>query len=275
MIETNAVVQFYQTYDEDSRMARNPLEYIRCKEILSRHLSRDAMTILDVGGATGAFSFWLAGLGHRVTLIDLTSKHIELALQHERENGIKLASAVVGDARRLPCQNDTFDLVLLMGPLYHLHAREDRLQCLREAYRVLKPGGRVICEAISRFASMIDGFFRDLVLDPDFIDIMNRDIATGVHQDTSGSRKYFTDAYLHLPQELPDEIVQSGFLFEDFLTVTSFGHIIPDVEDRMKDEKYLELLLSTMRKVEREPSLMGVSSHFMAIGKKELSTVLH
>jgi ubiquinone/menaquinone biosynthesis C-methylase UbiE len=214
-------------------MSRNPLEYIRCKEIISRYLSRDNLKIADIGGATGAFSFWLAEKGHKVSLLDFVPKHIEIAQKNEKEKGIKLSSIMIGDARELPYQNESFDVVLLMGPLYHLIEKPDRLKALQEAYRVLTPNGYILCEVISRFASMVDGFQYDLVNDPDFVDIMIRDINTGIHKDTSKQKNYFTDSYFHYPNEVSSEIEEAKFKFKELVAVTSFGCTIPNIDEKI------------------------------------------
>lgn len=262
------IISFYHNYNEDYRMNANPLEFLRCKDIISRYLVSDNMSIADIGGATGAFSFWLAGQGHRVSLLDLVDRHIEIAKQHENDNGISLASAIVGDARKLPFESNSFDLVLLMGPLYHLQDKSDRLKSLEEAYRVLKPNGRLVCEVISRYASMFDGYIFGLVEDPEFIPILQRDIKTGCHQDTSSSKRYFTDGYFHHPEELVSELKKSNFEFEDIIAVTSFANAIQNIKSKMEDVNYLNTLLETIKLVEKEPSLMGISSHYIGIGKK-------
>ncbi|MGE5496067.1 MAG: class I SAM-dependent methyltransferase [Burkholderiales bacterium] len=268
MEDTKNVIKYYQNCDEESRMSQNPLEYIRCKEIISRFLTKNNMSILDIGGATGAFSFWLAEQGHDVSLIDFVPKHIDIARKHEQEKGIKLASIILGDARELPYKDNSFDLVLIMGPLYHLTESPERLKSLREAYRVLLPQGKVICEFISRFASMIDGFQSGLINDPDFIEIMHRDIKTGIHRDTSKAKNYFTNAYFHHADEISCEIEESGFIFEELIAVTSFGWMLPDIGNKIKDNNYRSVLLDTIKLVEKEKSLMGISSHCIGIGKK-------
>lgn len=262
------VMDFYDDFDEDNRMKENPLEYIRCKDIISRYLSKESMSILDIGGATGVFSFWLSEQGHNVTLIDFVPKHIEIAKKREIDEGIKLAAVSVGDARNLPFESGSFDLVLLMGPLYHLVDKNERLKSLQEAFRVLKPKGRVIGEVISRFASLFDGFLYGLVDDPDFVTIMQRDIKTGFHRDSSECKKYFTDAYFHRSEELSQEMSEVGFYFEELIAVTSFGNAIPDIDNKIKDDRYLNILLDTIKQVEKEPMLYGISSHFVGIGKK-------
>lgn len=265
----NTIIDYYQGYNEDDRMKDNPLEYIRCKEIISRYLLSDNMSILDIGGATGAFSFWLAQLGHKVSLIDFTPKHIELANFHQQKLGLSLESLKVGDARELPYFDSSFDVVLLMGPLYHLVDRTDRIKAISEAYRVLKPNGIIICEVISRYASMVDGFNYGLINDSEFVIIMDKDIKTGVHEDTSQSKHYFTNAYFHHADEVSAELEESGFYFKDLIAVTSFASTIHDLDTKIKDEQYLNILLSTIRSVEKEKSLMGISSHYMGIGLKQ------
>jgi ubiquinone/menaquinone biosynthesis C-methylase UbiE len=267
-INENDIIDFYQKYDEDNRMLRKPLEYMRCKEIISRYLMNATMDILDIGGGTGAFSFWLSEQGHRVCLIDFVPKHINIAKRHEIEKKTQLVSADVGDARKLPFNDGSFDLVLLMGPLYHLTDRDDRMQAIREAYRVLKAGGILVGEVISRFASLIDGFNGELINDSEFIPIMREDIRTGHHIDTSTSKNYFTNTYFHHPDELPKEIGEAGFIFEKQIAVTSFGFTIPNIESKLRDVEFQHILLDTIRAVECEKSLMGISSHFIGIGRK-------
>src|SRR5207248_1072154 len=113
-------------------------------------------------------------------------------------------TAAVGDARRLDAQESAYDAVLLMGPLYHLVERSDRLQALREAMRVVRPGGRVIDVAISRFASLLDGLRNGWLADPVFRGIVEEDLRTGQHRNPQPELRpeWFTTAYFHRPDDL-------------------------------------------------------------------------
>jgi Methylase involved in ubiquinone/menaquinone biosynthesis len=155
------------------------------------------MRILDIGGAAGIYSFWLAESGHSVNLIDLTPKHIEQANEIQKRNANKLESITLGDACNLPFADNSFDLVLLMGPLYHLQNKTERISALRESYRVLKDNGTCICAAISRYASMFDGYIRSMIKDSVFYEIMEQDIKTGMHMNPGNNPSYFTNAYFH------------------------------------------------------------------------------
>ena len=266
MDNTSKIKSYYQnSYDENGRMERNPLEFIRCKEIISRYLSGAPMEIADIGGATGVFSYWLASLGHNVHLLDFTPSHIEQARQYGKKHGISLAGYHCGDARRLPYDDNCFDMVLEMGPLYHLQDKNDRLLCLAEAKRVLKPGGALLCEAISRYAALFDGFGHLNINDEKFIGILDGGLTTGKH--SPGETLYFTSAYFHRPCELENELTTSGFGDIDIIAVEGFARAI-NVDEFLQNEERLNLLLEYIRKIERVPELMGMSDHFFAVTRK-------
>jgi ubiquinone/menaquinone biosynthesis C-methylase UbiE len=262
------IKDFYEKSDEHGRMGRNPLEFIRCKEIISRYLPAHPARLLDLGGASGAFSFWIAGLGHSVDLVDFTPKHIDMARRIDSASRPKLRSASVGDARSLGFADATFDIVLMMGPLYHLIERSDRIRALREARRVLREGGILVCEAISRYASAMDGFIQGFADDPDFFRILTRDLETGYHKDTSKAQRYFTDSYFHHPQELVDEIGEAGLRHMDMIAVEGFGHLVPNLDEKLQDAAFRENLAATLRLIEKQKDIMGMSNHFMGIGKR-------
>ncbi len=138
------------------------LELVRTQELLSRYLPPPPATIFDVGGGTGIYAFWLAQQGYEVHLIDAVPLHIEQARRSsESEPSRTLASMAVGDARQLNREVESVDVVLLLGPLYHLTARSDRIGALREAHRILRDGGIIFAAGISRFASTLDDCFGD------------------------------------------------------------------------------------------------------------------
>jgi len=257
---------FYQNrYDENNRMSRQPLEYLRCKEIISRYLGDTLLKIADIGGATGAFSYWLAELGYTVSLLDYTPKHIEQAKENGKSLGITLHSCDCGDAKILPYADGEFDLALVMGPLYHMQKAEDRLQALREAYRVLKPGGTVICESISRYVNIIEGFQSGLVNDAKFKEILNENLTTGTHNP--GDTPFFTTAFFHTPELLKNELEQAEFIVLDLVAVEGFAYIL-DSAEWLNDENKKEMLLEYIRKTERIPEMLGMAAHHMIIGKK-------
>jgi len=264
------IASFYGQISEESRLATGPsqLEFERTKELIARYLPASPATVLAIGGAAGAYSFWLADKGHNVHLVDALDRHIAQARRRSQTSGISLASCQVGDARQLPHSADVADAVLLMGPMYHLTEATDRQRALDEVHRVLKPGGIVFVAAISRFASALDGLARDLFADPAFTRIVQNDLESGVHENSTANLDYFTTAYFHRPDEIRDELVAAAFRHEGTFGLEGPGWILSDFNKRWNDPRTREDLLRVARDLEQEPSMIGVSAHLLAVGAK-------
>lgn len=262
------IIGHYSRGSEEKRLDGISLEKIRTQEIIIRHIPGPPAKVLDIGGANGVYSFWLSQKGYEVHLMDIIPLHIEQANKYSESSGILLSSATVGDARELPYSYNSFDIVLMMGPLYHLIDKGERLKALEEAKRVLKPEGIIICAAISRFASMLDGYHYNLVSDPQFAKMMNQDIINGQHRNETNNDGYFTTAFFHHPEELKEEIKDAGFDLVGLFAVEGFARHIPNVVKKCEDEHYLKMLLDTLQKVECDASILGVSCHLIGVGKK-------
>jgi ubiquinone/menaquinone biosynthesis C-methylase UbiE len=265
------IVSHYSEVDESSRLRTGwfKLEHARTQELILRHLPPAPATIIDAGGGAGAYACWLAQRGHQVDLIDSVPKHVEQAraasaLQPQHP----LASAEVGDARCLVHADESADAVLLLGPLYHLVEREDRLVCLREAHRVLRSGGRLWAAGISRFASLLDSLSSGFFDDPTFAPILARDLEEGQHRNPTDNPIYFTDAFFHRPGELSRDLLAAGFQVQEIVAIEGPGWLARDFDRLWNDPSQRERLLAAVRKVEREPSILGVSAHIMAVGRK-------
>jgi ubiquinone/menaquinone biosynthesis C-methylase UbiE len=266
------ILAYYNLGDEPERLHRgfSQLEALRTKEIILRFIEREGLKILDIGGGAGYYSQWLAELGHQVELVDPIALHIEKARERSKKSSKPLHSISLGEARQLKFESDYFDMVLMLGPLYHLTERRDRLDALYEAERVLDDHGVIVCGAISRFASTFDGFFRDFIVDPAFITIMDRDLLDGQHRNPTGRAEYFTTAFFHHPEDLREEVRQGGFRLEALLSVEGFGWLMPDFEKKWENEKFRGILLEKIRTVEADPSIMGIAAHMIAVGRKIL-----
>ncbi|MGA2856467.1 MAG: methyltransferase domain-containing protein [Candidatus Sulfotelmatobacter sp.] len=268
---TREILGFYTAADEASRLRTGwfQLEQARTEDLILRHLPPPPATIVDAGGGAGAYACWLAARGYQVHLIDPVPKHVEQArAASNQQPEHPLASAEVDDARHLPRGDASADAVLLFGPLYHLVEKEDRLACLREARRVLRPGGFVWGAAISRFASLLDSLSHGFFDDPAFAPVVARDLEDGQHRNPTGNPLYFTDAYLHRPGELSREFLAAGFQIVELAAIEGPGWIARDFDRLWNDPAQRERLLAVVRKVEKEPSVLGASSHIMAIGRK-------
>jgi len=144
------------------------LERLRTQAILARHLPPAPAVILDIGGGAGAYAFSLAKQGYEVHLIDPVQLPLEQARSYAAASGVILASITQGNAHHLDFPPHCADAVLLLGPMYHLVERSDRLQALLEVRRILRPRSVLFAASICRFASLIDGLSRGFFRDADF-----------------------------------------------------------------------------------------------------------
>jgi ubiquinone/menaquinone biosynthesis C-methylase UbiE len=265
------ITRYYQEVAEEGRLALGPfqLEFARTKEIVLRYLPPPPTTILDVGGAAGAYALWLAEKGYQVHLIDPVPRLVDEARRRSNASPNQISSCQVGDARGLPFNDGVADGVLLLGPLYHLTDRAERLRALREIYRVLRRGGVMFAAAISRYASALDGIARDLLADPSFAAIVQQDLEQGQHRNQTDKWDYFTTAYFHRPEELQAEVVSAGFKCQAILGLEGPGWILSDFDERWADSRKREDLLRVARALEGEASIVGLSAHMLAVGTKE------
>ena len=262
--------RYYEEAPEAERLRTGPsqLEFARTQELIAERLPPSPATILDVGGGAGAYALWLAELGYEAHLIDPVSRLVSQAQVRNDTASHHIASCNVDDARELKWNDSSVDAILELGPLYHLVHQEDRLQALKEAFRVLKPGGNVFVAAISRFASALNGLCTDALSDPAFRSIVEADLEEGLHRNQTGCLEYFTTAKFHRPEELRTEVAQAGFIEVDVFGIGGPGWMLPDFEERWRTPRQRLDLLTLARRMEREPSIQGASAHLLAVGMK-------
>jgi ubiquinone/menaquinone biosynthesis C-methylase UbiE len=263
------VSEYYDRAPEETRLQQGPfqLEEARTRELIQRFAPSPPAAVVDVGGAAGAYALWLAEAGYAVHLVDASPR---LAAEARRRSSLAahpLVSCRVGDARRLTLPDDTADVVLLLGPLYHLTEAGDRSRALREAARVLKPGGWLFAAGISRFASALDGLARDILDDPEFALIVEQDLRDGQHRNPTDRLEYFTTAYFHRPEQLASEVQAAGLALTGVYGVEGPGWILPDVTERMTDPRRRAALLRVARVLETEPAVVGSSAHLLAVAR--------
>ncbi len=139
----NYLEQYYSNYDEDGRLLRKhgQVEYLTTMKYIQEYLGGDrAKRILEAGAGTGRYSVTLAREGYQVDALELTEHN--LSILKSKLTGKERITAVQGNVLDLSGYEDnTFDLTLVLGPMYHLYNDEDRKQALSEAVRVTKQGG--------------------------------------------------------------------------------------------------------------------------------------
>jgi SAM-dependent methyltransferase len=260
------IIDFYShAYDEAGRLTQSAdgrLELIRTQELVRAVLPKAPADVLDVGGGPGVHAQWLTGDGHRVHLIDPVPRHIDQAARR----GV---SAELGDARALTAGDRSYDVVLLLGPLYHLLEADDRARALAEARRVVRPGGILVAAAINRYASLFEHTATTLLARERVHAAVKDILATGRHEP---GRKGFTAAYFHTADELADEVGKAGFH-----TVTVHGiegpawGLLKAAElisgQSQAESPIFDAALRASRLAEPYPDLLAASSHLLATAR--------
>lgn len=251
------VIAHYQEDEEHLRLTepKGRVELLRTQRLLQAVLPLTSARVLDVGGGPGVYAAWLTELGHEVEVIDPTPVHIERC-------GALGLRAEIGDARSLRRDDATYDVVLLLGPLYHLPERADRVLALREAHRVLKPGGVIGAAVISRFAGWLDGLLRRIDALEQHRPLVEQELLDGRHVTPEGT-DLFTTAYFHHPDELAPELTEAGFVDVDVRAIEGPTWLMPSVET-VGPERIVDLL----DPIDREPTLIGASAHLLATARK-------
>jgi SAM-dependent methyltransferase len=261
------VLEHYEReYVEADRLAGEDgpgLELLRTQDVIQRYAPGPRARVLDVGGGPGVYAAWLAGRGYQVRLLDPVARHVEQA--RARAAAGAGFQADLGDARRLDGPDGSADLVLLLGPLYHLTSRPQRVAALAEARRVLRPSGVLIAAAISRFASLHDGLRSGWLDDPGFAAIVDQDLRDGQHRNPDHRTGWFTTSYFHRPDELAAEVTAAGLTLSSLVGIEGAAWLLPDLPRLLADPVRRTHLLDLLRRTEGEPSLLGVSGHLLAI----------
>ena len=143
-VSADRLSRFYEAYSEETRLSKDNMhrvEFITTVHVLDRQIPQGSK-ILDVAAGVGKYALYYARRGHQVWAQDIVPAHIDRMRHIIQETGLTNVDLECGDARDLSRFEDCcFDVVLCMGPIYHMADRQERVDCLRENLRVLKPGG--------------------------------------------------------------------------------------------------------------------------------------
>jgi SAM-dependent methyltransferase len=262
-----AMREHYGAGREQGRLAESygQLEFERTKEIILRHLPSPPALVADIGGGPGRYALWLAQFGYQVLHRDLMPLHVEQLRQ--ATSGNQRVQAAVADARQLDLASECADAVLLLGPLYHLDRRRDRMRALAEAQRVVRPGGPVFVAAISRWATRMNGILRLRLYET----IPGAEAELTAIERTGRLpplRPGSFSGYLHRPGQLRAELAASGLQVSDLVSVEGPAYLLDDLPERLADDEARRVVMDTARTLERVPELLGIGPHLLATARK-------
>ena len=255
------------------------IEFERTKEILLEELPKPPAVIYDIGGAYGEYAWWLASLGYKVHLFDLSETNIamsaELAVEYPR---VKLASAMVCDARSVPCPDRSADAVLLMGPLYSITEYEERILALKESCRLLKDRGILFSAALTPYSVLVprlavyhkdDTEKRRELDDPAVISMIERALGDGCYinpeKKIAGG---LGSTHLHTAKALREELFMGGFNTVTVHGVMGGAWLAPNLDELLANEETKAVLMKTVRMLDTHEEIIGLSGHLLAVSKK-------
>lgn len=255
---------YYQNYSEDSRLVKDnahKVEFITTTHVLDKIINSNSK-ILDVGAGTGRYSIYFAEKGHSVYALEYVPHNLNIIRDKinnsDCDNNIE---ATIGDGRDLSRFEDrSFDVVLCMGPIYHLNTVEERRRCISECLRVLKKDGILALAYINKFAS----FLYQFKADKSFIksEKCKNLINLGQFYVDGSDNFHFTS-----PQEV--ESMLSGFNIEIVANVATdgIGHLFKETVDNFDETEYQHWMDHHLRTC-TEPSILGYSLHALLVGRK-------
>lgn len=264
----NNIVNFYEKSDEENRLTTNnarKVEFTVTTTILNQYIKSNSR-ILELGAGTGVYSFYYADRGNDVLATDITPKHVDIIKQklNQREKSINLSTEIADATNLSKYESESFDVVLNLGPMYHLTNECDREKCIKESLRVLKKGGILATAYINKH------FILNLVMPGDkkfltnnFVDkVMN----TGVIRE-SEKECFWTDNFFTTPTEMETFISKFGVEIIDHIGSDGISPLLREFVDNMNDEEYSTWLHYSLASC-REKSILGMSNHGLILCKK-------
>ena len=255
--------EFYSHYDEDGRLSKKhgSVEFLTTMRYIGEYI-KPGDRVLEVGAGTGRYSHALARQGYAVDAVELIGHNIDV-FQNNTQPGENI-SITQGNALDLSAFSDnTYDITLLLGPLYHLYTKEDKRQALREAIRVTRPGGVIFAAYVISDGCLLDeGFLRGNINVAEYV-------KTGLlDRETFAAKSEPKDLFELVRKEDVDELMR------DFPT-TRLHYVASDgcalllryAIDAMDDDAFALYLNYHFATCERA-DLLGVTSHALDVFRK-------
>ena len=262
-METKAMMeQFYANYDEDGRLRskHGMVEFLTTLRYINKYL-QPGMRILEIGAATGRYSHELACRGYAVDAVELVQSNIDIFIKNTQE-GEKIRIRQ-GDARDLSFLADnTYDVTLLLGPMYHLFTREDQHIALSEAIRVTKPGGIVYVAYCGNEATMVQFVFqRGMIREERYRNLID----PVTFKASSDPAELFE---LYRKEEIDVLIVPFCVERLHYVGTDLATNYMREAVDAMEDEIF-NLYLQYHFAICERPDLVGASHHILDVLRKK------
>ena len=258
----NPVIDFYNRIDEDGRLlkkSRMP-EYLNTMKYIEKYLTPDSK-ILEIGAGTGRYSLALAEKGFDVTSVELVPHNIDIMKKKIKpEHKIEVHEGNACDLSFL--KDNTFDIVLLLGPMYHLFTEEDKQQALSEAIRVTKKGGIVFVAYCGNDATILQFcFLRGMLKDPRYRSLID----PVTFKADSDPAELFE---LHRKEDV--DALRNRFPVTPlhYIATDGYAHYMRNALAEMDEDLYQTYLAYHFATCERQ-DMVGYSNHTLDIFRKD------
>lgn len=256
-----ALTDFYKNYDEEGRLLsrHGQVEFLTTMRYIAKYL-QPGMRILEIGAATGRYSHTLARQGYRVDAVELVQHNIDIfeTLTQTGEN-VTIRQGNAKDLRFFA--DDTFDMTLLLGPMYHLFTVEEQLQALSEAIRVTKRGGIIMAAYCGNDATMVQYCFgRGMLKEQRYRDLVDFDTFKAASDPAELFELYRIEDIDALMTNFP--VQRLHFVGTDMAT----NYMRPVVDEM--DDDFFALFLQYHFTICERSDMVGVSHHFLDIFRK-------
>lgn len=265
MGSTINLLEYYELSDEENRLSKDKahrVEFITTTYFIDNLIKRKhrPIKILDLGAGTGKYTYYYAKNGHSVTAVDLVPQHIDaISRKINQLQNAQTQELYLGDARDLSfLEADTYDLVLCLGPLYHIQDRQEKIQCLNECKRVLKKQGILAAAYISPFAA----FVNQVKKNPE--KRLKKEVLHLILNQKADGRDIF--CYL-TPNEIEELMTELGISFLNHIGTDGVSSLVSDSINQLDDDAFT-LWLSFHLQTCEERTILGSSLHGLYLGEK-------
>lgn len=243
---------------------KNPIEFAITMLALSEYLPKPPAGILDIGGGPGRYAIALTQRGYSVTLLDLSRGNLEFARARANEADMQLDDYIHGNALDLSqFADESFDAVLLLGPLYHLLEVEERERAINEARRVLKTGGCIFAAFITRAAHI-----RFIAKELPWLILTEQEqfvMATGVYKPAPDGG--FIDAYFAHHREIKPLMERCALQTLDLVSCEGVISMIDEKVNALSGEAW-EAWVHLNYTWAKDPAVHGLAEHLLYVGRK-------
>lgn len=255
----NSVIDFYNNYDEEGRLMRKSRmpEYLNTMKYIEKYLSTDSK-IIEIGAGTGRYSLALAKRGYDVTAVELVPHNIDVMKKKVKSHhNIKIYEGNACDLSMF--ESETYDIVLLLGPMYHLFTDEDKYKAMSEAIRVAKTGGVIYSSYCNNDTSIYKLFYKKKILD-----YLDKGLIQEDYHTISSSDEIFE---LYRKSDIDNLMKKHNVTRLHFVGVDMLSYFSDDRLDLLNDREFDEYMKFLSTLCERE-DCVGLSIHMLDIFRK-------